>query len=169
MPFILNHSVLFACNFGAFSFCHTFYVTNSSLIFFFFAVMYLIFPIPVDTSTTMCFRNCWSWWIRDESLIFAGDWKVLSPGWSGAHDSNWGIRRRILANRENRVVTGLCSSDQVRLNQLFFLTHSWNVLPVHWVNVMKITMTFELAMALCCCGVVTVQERYRMFFNTCKL
>lgn len=37
MPFILNHCVLLACHFGAysFSFCHTFYVTNSSLIYFF--------------------------------------------------------------------------------------------------------------------------------------
>lgn len=36
MPFVLNHCVLFACHFGAysFSFCHTFCVTNSSLIYF---------------------------------------------------------------------------------------------------------------------------------------
>lgn len=37
MPFILNHRVLSACHFRAysFSFCHTFHLTNSSLIYFF--------------------------------------------------------------------------------------------------------------------------------------
>lgn len=124
MPFLLNDRILSTCHFGAysFSFCHTFYVTNSCLIHFFGSSV-LNLPDSCGFQHNAVFQDLFK--LVDQRAVTALCWgcEVLSPCWSGTRVSSWETRRRNLANRENSGATALCSSGHVGLTQLLLLTH----------------------------------------------